>query len=205
MLGGLNLKLNDITNYIQSICQNISTVLDVDVTVVSRDLVRIAGTGIFKDKVNEKISDNSAFSKVLTSGESYIINRESDHSCKVCIHNKDCKELADICTPIKLGKDNLGILGIAAFTEEQKNKILSKDQELCEFINSMSNLISYKLDELYKEEIKTVEQLEKEEIEKAIKKYGNNTQGMKQVAKALDIGIATLYRKVKKYNINTNE
>ena len=104
-----------------------------------------------------------------------------------------------------LGDNNLGILGIAAFTEEQKNKILSKDQELCEFIKSMSNLISYKLDELYKEEIKTVEQLEKEEIEKAIKKYGSNTQEMKVVAKALNIGIATLYRKVKKYNIKTGE
>ena len=41
----------------------------------------------------------------------------------------------------------------------------------------------------------------KEEIEKAIKKYGSNTQEMKQVAEALNIGIATLYRKVKKYNI----
>ena len=199
------MKLNDITNYIQSVCQNISTVLDVDVTVVSRDLIRIAGTGIFENKINEKISDNSAYSKVLSSGEPYIINRESEYSCKVCIHKQDCKELADICSPIKLGNDNLGILGIAAFTEEQKNKILSKDQELCEFISSMSNLISYKLDELYKEEIKTVEQLEKEEIEKAIKKYGNNTQEMKQVAKALNIGIATLYRKVKKYNIKTEE
>ena len=199
------MKLNDITNYIQSICQNISTVLDVDVTVVSKDLIRIAGTGIFENKVSEKISDNSAYSKILTTGEPYIIKRESENSCKVCIHNKDCKELADICSPIKMGDDILGILGIAAFTEEQKNKILSKDQELCEFISSMSNLISYKLDELYKEEIKTVEQLEKEEIEKAIKKYGNNTQEMKQVAKALNIGIATLYRKVKKYNINTNE
>ena len=199
------MKLNDITNYIQSICQNISTVLDVDVTVVSKDLIRIAGTGIFENKVSEKISDNSAYSKILTTGEPYIFKRESESSCKVCMHNKDCKELADICSPIKMGDDILGILGIAAFTEEQKNKILSKDQELCEFISSMSNLISYKLDELYKEEIKTVEQLEKEEIEKAIKKYGNNTQEMKQVAKALNIGIATLYRKVKKYNINTNE
>ena len=69
----------------------------------------------------------------------------------------------------------------------------------------MSNLISYKLDELYKAEIKTVEQLEKEEIEKAINKYGTNTQEMKQVAEALNIGIATLYRKVKKYNIKTGE
>ena len=50
-----------------------------------------------------------------------------------------------------------------------------------------------------------MEQLEKEEIEKEIKKYGNNTQEMKQVAKALNIGIATLYRKVKKYNIKTGE
>ncbi len=199
------MKLMDITNYIQSVCQNISTVLDVDVTVVSRDLIRISGTGIFESKINEVISDNSVYSKVLSTGKPYIINRESEHSCKTCIHNKDCKELADICAPIKLGDNILGILGIAAFTEEQKNKILSKDQELSEFISSMSNLISYKLDELYKEEIKTVEQLEKEEIEKAIKKYGSNTQEMKQVAKALNIGIATLYRKVKKYNINTGE
>lgn len=199
------MKLIDIKNYIQSVCQNISTVLDVDVTVVSKDLVRIAGTGIFKDKIDDKISDKSAYSNVLISGEPYIINREIEDSCKNCIHSKDCKELADICTPIKLGNNNIGILGIAAFTEEQKNKILSKDQELCEFISSMSNLISYKLDELYKEEIRTVEELEKEEIEKAIKKYGNNTQEMKQVAKALNIGIATLYRKVKKYNINAEE
>ncbi len=199
------MKLIDITNYIQNVCQNISTVLDVDVTVVSRDLVRISGTGIFESRIGEKISDKSVYSNVLSSSKSYIFNRELEHSCKDCIHNKDCKELADICTPIKLGDDNLGILGIAAFTEEQKNKILSKDQDLREFINSMSNLISYKLDEMYKEEIKTVEQLEKEEIEKAIKKYGSNTQEMKQVAKALNIGIATLYRKVKKYNINTGE
>ena len=199
------MKLDNITNYIQSICENIYTVLEVDVTVVSKDLVRIAGTGVFKDKINEKISSNSAFSKVLNTHNPYIINRDLEVNCKDCVHNKDCKEIVDICTPIMLGDNNLGILGIAAFTEEQKNKILSKDQELCEFIKSMSNLISYKLDELYKEEIKTVEQLEKEEIEKAIKKYGSNTQEMKEVAKALDIGIATLYRKVKKYNIKTGE
>ena len=182
MLGGLKVKLDDITNYIQSICENICTVLDVDVTVVSKDLIRIAGTGVFKDKIYEKISDHSAFSKVLKSQKPYIINRDLEDNCKTCVHKEDCKELVDICSPIMLGSDNLGILGIAAFTEEQKNKILSKDQELCEFINSMSNLISYKLDELYKAEIKTVEQLEKEEIEKAINKYGSNTQEMKQVA-----------------------
>lgn len=195
------MKLNDITQYIQDICKNISRILDVDVTVVSKDLFRIAGTGIFKDTIGDKISEEAVYSNVLKTGNSHVIDKDLEDSCKVCSKRDHCKELADICTPIKLGEENLGILGIAAFTEEQKQKLLSKDKELTEFIASMSDLISFKLDEMYKEEIKTVDQLEKEEIEKAIKKYGSNTQEMKKVAEALNIGIATLYRKVKKYNI----
>ena len=72
------MKLNDITNYIQNICQNISTVLDVDVTVVSKDLIRIAGTGIFENKVSEKISDNSAYSKIQLENLIFLnVNRKT--------------------------------------------------------------------------------------------------------------------------------
>ncbi len=44
----------------------------------------------------------------------------------------------------------------------------------------MSDLISFKLDELYKQEVKTIDDLEREAIENAIKKYGSNTEGMKK-------------------------
>ncbi|SCG97303.1 MULTISPECIES: helix-turn-helix domain-containing protein [unclassified Romboutsia] len=195
------MNLNDITNYIQSICENISSVLDVDVTLVTKDLIRIAGTGVFKDKIGEKISEETVYYKVLTEGKSYLINKEIDNECNKCCYKNQCKELADICTPVKLGNEILGLLGIAAFDEVQKNKFISKNEDLTEFISRMSDLISFKLDEMYKEEVKTMDDLEKEAIEKAIKKYGSNTECMKKVADALDIGIATLYRKVKKYNI----
>ncbi len=195
------MNLNDITNYIQSICENISNVLDVDVTLVTKDLVRIAGTGIFKDKIGEKISEEAIYYNVLKEGKSYLINKEINKECNKCCHRQQCKELADICTPVKLGNEILGVLGIAAFDEEQKNKFISKNKDLTEFISSMSDLISFKLDEMYKEEVKTMDDLEKEAILKAIKKYGSNTESMKKVADVLDIGIATLYRKVKKYNI----
>jgi len=185
--------LNNITNYIQSICENISNVLDVDVTLVTNDLTRIAGTGI---------SEKSAYSMVLQTGESYVIVKELDEKCNNCSNRKNCKELADICTPVMLEDQILGILGVAAFSEEQKNNILSKDKDLTEFIKSMSDLISFKLDEMYDQEIKTMSDVEKEVIEKAIKKYGTNTEAMKQIADVLNIGIATLYRKVKKYNLN---
>ena len=100
-----------------------------------------------------------------------------------------------------LDKEILGILGIAAFDERQKLNLISKNKDLIEFISRMSDLISFKLDEMYKAEVRTMNDLEKDAIEKAINKYGSNTEGMKKVADALDIGIATLYRKVKKYNI----
>lgn len=199
------MNLNDITNYIQSICENISNVLDVDVTLVTKDLVRIAGTGIFKEKIGEKISEETIYYRVLNDGKSYLIDKEVEQKCSICSHKKDCKELADICTPVMLDKEILGILGIAAFDERQKLNLISKNKDLIEFISRMSDLISFKLDEMYKAEVRTMNDLEKDAIEKAINKYGSNTEGMKKVADALDIGIATLYRKVKKYNIKTSE
>ena len=195
------MNLNDITNYIQSICENISNILDVDVTLVTKDLVRIAGTGIFKDKIGEIISKEAIYFNVLKEGKSYLINKELNNECDKCCHKQQCKELADICTPVKLGNEILGVLGIAAFNEEQKNKFISKNKDLIEFISSMSDLISFKLDEMYKEKVKTMDDLEKEAILKAINKYGSNTESMKKIANLLDIGVATLYRKVKKYNI----
>ncbi|WP_066496355.1 sigma-54 interaction domain-containing protein [Abyssisolibacter fermentans] len=58
-------------------------------------------------------------------------------------------------------------------------------------------------EELYNDErIKNIHVLEKEEIVKALYFYGSNTEGIKKSAKALDIGVATLYRKIKKYQIS---
>lgn len=195
------MKLNDITAYIQNICENISKVLDADVTLVSKDLTRLAGTGVFNEKIGEVISNESVYSQVLRDGMPYVLNKEVDDNCSKCCNKEKCKELADICTPVKLNDEILGVLGIAAFNEEQKNNLLSKNKEFTELIKSMSDLISFKLEELYKQEIKSIDDMEKEAIENAIKKYGSNTEGMKNVATALNIGIATLYRKVKKFNI----
>ncbi|RVU54627.1 sigma 54-interacting transcriptional regulator [Anaerosphaera multitolerans] len=51
------------------------------------------------------------------------------------------------------------------------------------------------------EEIKTLCQLEKDEIIKALSKYGKTTEAKKIVAESLGIGVATLYRKIKQYEI----
>ena len=49
--------------------------------------------------------------------------------------------------------------------------------------------------------IETLEDLEKREIQKALKRYGVYKKDKELAAKALGISRATLYRKIEKYNI----
>lgn len=51
------------------------------------------------------------------------------------------------------------------------------------------------------EESLNLEVMEKRMIEKAIARYGTGTENKKKVAEVLGIGVATLYRKIKKYGI----
>ncbi len=208
------MRLGEINEYIQGICENIARVLEVEVTLVDDDLTRIAGTGSFAGKIGTKIDKNSIYSHVLENGECYIMDEKyASENCKSCNQKESCKEVADICCPIKLEEKVLGVLGLVAFHEEQKSIMLEKKDELLTFIFSMSELISLKYEEAFMEltdkdfhkEVRTFEELEKEEIIKALKNYGGTTEGMKKTAEALNIGIATLYRKVKKYKIKNAE
>ena len=52
------------------------------------------------------------------------------------------------------------------------------------------------------QKVETINELEAKAIKKAIFEYKGN---LTEAAKALGIGRATLYRKVKQYNINPNE
>jgi len=51
---------------------------------------------------------------------------------------------------------------------------------------------------------KTLDQIEKEEIEKLLKYYDNDALAVKKCSDSLGVSIATLYRKIKKYNIEYN-
>src|SRR5206468_2950692 len=49
--------------------------------------------------------------------------------------------------------------------------------------------------------IRPLQDLEKEAIATALNRFGHDVNGKKQAAEALGIGIATLYRKVKEYQL----
>ena len=63
--------------------------------------------------------------------------------------------------------------------------------------SSLANEITFKEDIA----LDDFENIEKKYIEKALSIYGNNTDGKKFISDKMNIGLTTLYRKMKKYNI----
>ena len=140
------MDLIKIVSNVQKISEAISSVIGVDVTVVDNNYNRIAGTGRYKNCMGEKVNEKSAFGFALTKGESFIIENPRHHfTCLKCENVENCKEFAEVCCPIHVGEDTVGVIGLIAFEEEQKNAIINNQVNLMNFLNRMADLISSKL------------------------------------------------------------
>ncbi len=88
----------------------------------------------------------------------------------------------------------------------ENNYILTADLLPDNILNQVPSSKSYfkNLDlNIDNTELEDFEKIEKEYIEKALIKYGEDTEGKKLIAKKMNIGLTTLYRKMKRFNIKT--
>ncbi len=140
------MDLIKIVSNVQKISEAISSVIRVDVTVVDSNYNRIAGTGRYRKCISEKVNEKSAFGFALTGGESFIIENPRHHfTCLECENVNTCEEFAEVCCPIHVGDITVGVIGLIAFDEEQRDAIISNKENLMNFLNRMADLISSKL------------------------------------------------------------
>ena len=93
--------LMKIQSFIQAYVKAIASILDVDVTIVDNELVRVAGTGIYADEIGETVTHANFFHHILVSGESgSIMDSMADLNCKGCEKRTTCRELANVAYPI---------------------------------------------------------------------------------------------------------
>ena len=156
-------ELENIKDDIQNIAEAILSVLNIDVTIVDEDLVRIAGTGKYLNKIGDKVEGYSAFRKSLIEQVGIFIEDPKDSFiCKVCDHANTCTEFAEVCCPIVLDGRSYGVIGLIAFNQEQSRMMKCSIDDLMNFLKKMADLISSKL----KAQINTEElEVEKKKLE----------------------------------------
>lgn len=146
-------EISKIYDTLVRVSNAIVSVINVDITIVDKNLNRIAGTGKYLDSIGEKLKKNCLFDYSLKKGESFIIEDPRHHeACINCENREKCKEQAQVCCPIMVDGNVEGVIGLIAFNDDQKNIIQKNKKNLLEFLNRMADLISSKIQENRKNE-----------------------------------------------------
>lgn len=136
------MSLLEIKNSVQEVTDAISLVLDVDVTIIDENFKRVAATGKYRDLIGNRIPSNSVFESVAhDKSPRYVGQTHYDLFCRKCSAQNTCNELATIGYPIIKDDKVIGIIGIIAFEEAQRKKILENHKSLIYFLGKLSNLI----------------------------------------------------------------
>ncbi|MBP2661620.1 MAG: putative sigma54 specific transcriptional regulator, partial [Firmicutes bacterium] len=83
---------------------------------------------------------------MLMSGDEYLIKDIStSNACENCGRKSICTELAQLCCPIRLGQDTIGVIGLVAFSQEQQQELVHKGPNLLAFMRKMAELVAAKV------------------------------------------------------------
>ena len=168
----MNISLIEIEEHIKKYIKVITTVINVDVGVVDKNMKRVSGTSRYNDTVGERVRGN-VFKKTIETGETSIIENPRIHDlCQICADKELCKETLEISTPIYCNGEIEGVLGLLCFNEEQKNKILLDVESYLDFTKQIAEFIGMKFKE-YRESL-----LQKEREETLNQLLNNMTKGV---------------------------
>jgi len=199
--------LQDIQQTVQRTAEAISDVLKIEVEIADNQLVRVAGTGHYKEQCGHVMLDGFVYQHVLTTGDTVVIENPGYHElCQPCPRNGNCFENAEMASPILSQGKVVGVIGLVSFDPIQAQRLLENREWMLQFLVKMAELISSNLPEHIVQDESQVpplnlENLEKETIVKALEEVSGHVRSKDRAAKLLGISRATLYRKIREYDI----
>ncbi|MBC9785123.1 sigma 54-interacting transcriptional regulator [Heliobacterium chlorum] len=156
-------NLRDIKETVQQTAEAIAEALLIEVEIADRELVRVAGTGRYKEGRGRVLKDGFVYGHILRTGQPVIIDKPGHHElCQPCLSRGNCSEKAEVAVPIRIEGDTVGVIGLIGFEVEQAKRLLGRKDSLLRFLEKMADLIAVKTQEnLQKEQRETlVRQLE---------------------------------------------
>lgn len=160
---GIRMPLHEIQESVQQIASAVASALRVEVEIADHRLLRIAGTGRTEAGILRTMAgEDHVYRASLFDGRPVVImNPGADERCRPCTHFGNCDETGEICCPITLDGRNVGVIGLLAFDQEQRQRLFADVDAILPFLQKMAELIASKLKEhlTYVEQQLTLEKL----------------------------------------------
>jgi transcriptional regulator with PAS, ATPase and Fis domain len=126
------------------------------------------------------------YSHVLKTGEQHIIEEPGKYFlCESCESKNNCVEKMQICTPIRLDEEIIGVIGLVCSSVEQKDILIKNIESYLPFLVQIADFISSKV----------YEYIEKE-------RNSGMVHLLKQVIDSLDKGILVISNESKIVHMN---
>lgn len=140
------MELSLIKDTVQQVAEAITAALGIETEIVDAHLEIIGGTGRYFEKIGVFEEEGALdapyiYAQLLKSGKPYVcLNPIADP-----IYDAKEHELAEICYPIILDQQVIGLIGLVAFSKNQKKILIAKEKTLTAFLKIMSELIASRL------------------------------------------------------------
>lgn len=137
--------LYSLKNNLNEYAEIISEAINVDVEIVDKDLIRIAGTGSKKNLTDIYMEEEGHICKqVIKSKSKIVVERPGLHRIclEKCMSKKNCDMTFVISNPIIYDNQAIGAINLVCFTKEQKISAKNNIDMLSKFFNSISQLIA---------------------------------------------------------------
>ncbi|HYE68842.1 MAG TPA: PAS domain-containing protein, partial [Anaerovoracaceae bacterium] len=142
--------LKEIAPSVQQVAEAIAIAVGVEVEIVDNQLTIVGGTSMYAQRIGDKeeageIDGNYLYARVLRTGSTeYISDAQNDKTYGTSLDKFGSYELAEICTPIKVDEQIIGIIGLVALNENQKSVLLDKNKNMVIFVEKMADLLGAK-------------------------------------------------------------
>lgn len=137
------MSLFKIQNVAQEVAESISSVLGMEVTIIDENYKRVAATGEYKNLIGDRIPSSCVFEAVVKDREPKFVNQDGRIiHCKDCEGRMNCEVLATIGHPIINGDRVVGVIGVNAFHESEKDRLVNNYESLLFFLNKQSGLLA---------------------------------------------------------------
>ncbi|GED51195.1 sigma-54 interaction domain-containing protein [Brevibacillus borstelensis] len=158
------MSLREIADSVQQIAEAVASVLHVEVEIADHQLLRIAGTGKTEPgRLQAMAGEDFVYQAALRTGQPVVIDSPgTDPLCRPCMHYGNCAETGEICCPIRVNGIGVGVIGLLAFDQKQRDRLFSDVDSILLFLQKMAELIAMQIKEhqMYREQQLALERLQ---------------------------------------------
>lgn len=212
----MSMQINTVKYLLRKMVEDVYGAMGVEMIILDRNIKVLVASGQYEQFEGRTVTSNYYPELALVMekdlicyhwgdlGEIEFVNRndlKDNYNDLIKEWKRPIEEVNSVTLPIKSAGEVVGAMALY-FNDDMKKQPPVRMYSQIAMIDLLANLIGGKLEYINQAEIRSIEEVEKEMMLKALERYGNSSYDIKKISEKIGMNRSTFYRKCKKYEID---